>query len=182
MLHLLLLHDDDAAPRRFRRASFDRRFAKGGSSSQSTSATTNNTDNSTHQIDNKIATSGTSVVAGAGASIGDINWESQDAATTKAAIDSAGMTAGKAIDGNAAVAAAALGTAAALGETATRAAVDTNAATLAFTDKAIARTADAFATAKSGDAGQLQTTLKQIALVALVGGTVIGGLFLLRKK
>lgn len=177
----LLFTDDDAAPRRFRRASFDRRFGK-GSSSQSTSSTSNATDNSTHQIDNKIATSGSSVVAGAGATIGDINWESQDAETTTAAIESAGLTAGKALDGNAAVATAALGTAARLGEITTAAATATNRDTLAFTDAAIQKAANAFETAKSGDAGQLQNTLKQLALAALVGGTVLGAVVLLRKK
>jgi len=187
-----LLHDA-AAPRRFRISSPLRRFAKGGGSSQSTSSTSNQTVNDSRQTDNKIATSGTSIVAAGGSSVGEVTIESQDAATTQAAISAAASTSEKAILSNSDTSRAALTSAERLGRYSFDAARDLGAAslqvsagvardTLASTDKTIAAAARAFEAAQGADTSKLQDTLTRIALGALLVGGVVGTAYILKKK
>lgn len=206
---LLLLSED--SPRRFRAASFDRRFRKGGGSSQSQSSTSNQTVNDSKQTDNRIATSGTSIVAAGGSSVGEVTIESQDAATTQAAISAAASTSEAALESNRKTSAEALKSAVDLGKYSFDASRDLGTAaldiskgisgqafdfakasqetaaknnrdTLAFTDSAISKASAAFGAAKSGDTAQLQDTLKQIAIGALLVGGVVGTAYLLKRK
>lgn len=142
---------------------------KGGS--QSTANTSN--------TDNKVAAGDSSVFATGGSTVNaDISIESLDADVAKSALENMTATAGAGFSANIATVDRALS----FGESALSAANVSNRETLAASDKAIATASEAFKAAQSGSAGQLQDTLKQIAIAGFVTVGAVAAVYFLKRK
>jgi hypothetical protein len=176
---------------------FSKILGIGGGSGSSTAATTSSTSNTTlndsRQTDRKVSQGASSFNLGDGASIGDITLESVDSNLTAANIKAMGDLAGKTADtagalGKNAFSSAqyltdgAYDTALKLGSKAIDAGSAISRDTLATSNKAIASAGELFANAKAGEGSQLTSTLKAIAIAGIIGGAVVGSVYLYRKS